>query len=76
MSGEVITEIPAPATGFGLDAYGPSVAWSTDSRFLVYESFEGGAISPETGVLVIHDTATNTTTKVPHSGDIGDIRIG
>ena len=75
VSGEVITEIPAPATGFGLDAWGASLAWSTDSRFLVYESFQGGAISPETGVLMIHDTATNTTTKIPHSGDVGDIRF-
>jgi hypothetical protein len=74
-SGEVITEIPAPATGFGLDAYGASLTWSTDSRFLVFESFGGEGISPETGVLMIHDTATNTTTKIPHSGDVGDIRV-
>ena len=75
VSGEIITEIPAPATGFGLDAWGASVAWSTDSRFLVYESFEGEVISPETGALMIHDTATNTTTKIPHSGDVADIRL-
>jgi len=75
VSGEVITEIPAPATGFGLDAWGASVAWSTDSRFLVYESFEGEFISPETGVLMIHDTATNTTTKISHSGDVGAIWV-
>jgi len=71
VSGEVITEIPGPA----LDPWGGSVAWSTDSRFLVYESFEGSPIGPETGVLVIHDTATNTTTKISHSGDVSDIRV-
>ena len=75
VSGEVITEIPAPATGFGLDAWGATLTWSTDSRFLVYESFEGEFISPETGVLMIHDTATNTTTKISHSGDVGAIWV-
>jgi hypothetical protein len=71
VSGEFFTEI----AGHGLDAWGASVAWSTDSRFLVYERFEGGIISPETGVLVIHDTATNTTTDISRSGDVADIRV-
>jgi hypothetical protein len=71
VSGEFITE----NTGHRLDPYGASVAWSTDSRFLVYERFERGVISPETGVLVIHDTPTNTTTDISRSGDVGDIRV-
>jgi hypothetical protein len=67
VSGEVITEIVGPA----LDGYGGSLAWSTDSRFLVYEELP----VPFSAVLVIHDTATNTTTKIPISGDVGDIRV-
>jgi hypothetical protein len=70
VSGEVITEIAGPP----LDGWGGSLAWSTDSRFLVYEAFHG-PISPGNVVLVIHDTATNTTTEIPLSGDVADIRV-
>ena len=70
VSGEVITEIAEPA----LDGWGPSLAWSTDSRFLVYEEIPLPADS-DTFVLVIHDTATNTTTKIPLSEDVHDIRV-
>jgi hypothetical protein len=70
VSGEVITEIGLD----GLDAYRASLAWSTDSRFLVYEELPFPQ-DPDKTLLVIHDTATNTTTKIPHSGDVGDIRV-
>jgi hypothetical protein len=75
VSGEVITEIAEPA----LDAWGPMLAWSTDSRFLVYKELPFPQ-DPDNAVLVnavlvIHDTATNTTTKIPLTQDVGDIRL-
>ena len=70
VSGEVITEIAEPA----LDAWGPMLAWSTDSRFLVYKELPFPQ-NPDNAVLVIHDTATNTTTKIPLTQDVGDIRL-
>jgi hypothetical protein len=72
VSGEVITEI----AGARLDPYGGSLAWSTDSRFLVYEEWGFPADSPHVALLWIHDTATNTTTKIPLSGDVSVIRLG
>ena len=70
VSGEIITEM----AGAALDGWGPSLAWSTDSRFLVYEEVPIPA-DPGTFLLVIHDTATNTTTKIPLSEDVHDIRV-
>jgi len=67
VSGEVITEIAEPA----LDGWGPTLAWSTDSRFLVYKEVP----RTDTAVLAIHDTATNTTTKIPLTEDVDDIRV-
>jgi hypothetical protein len=71
VSGEVITEIAEPA----LDGWGSTLAWSTDSRFLVYELVYEGVPSTDTAVLVIHDTVTNTTTKIPLSEYVDEIRV-
>ena len=63
-SGDVIAEIaePDPEVSDGV------LAWSTDSRFVVYQNWKPDA-------LVLHDTATDTTTIVPLSEFVDEIRI-
>ncbi|MEN8113486.1 MAG: hypothetical protein ABFS21_03775 [Actinomycetota bacterium] len=48
-----------------------AAVWSTDGRFLMYEPWN---FETETGALVIYDTITNTTTRVPLSEIIDEIR--
>jgi hypothetical protein len=63
-SGAIITEI----ANTELDvSWGTALTWSTDSRFLVYQS--------EPSTLVIHDTTTDTTTMIPLAETIAEIRV-
>lgn len=63
-SGAIITEIADTKLD---DPWGNALTWSTDSRFLVYQS--------EPSTLVIHDTATNATTMIPLAETIAEIRV-
>ena len=47
-----------------------TMAWSSDGRFLIYESWR-----PQTGKLVFYDTTTNTTTVIPISEIVDEIRV-
>ncbi len=49
-----------------------TMAWSSNGRFLVYESWRDES---ESGALVFYDTATNTTTTVPISEIVDEIRV-
>jgi len=48
-----------------------AMAWSRDSRFLLYELWNSDS---ERGGLVVYDTATNTTTRVPLAEIVDEIR--
>lgn len=48
-----------------------TMAWSTDSRFLLYELWD---FETETGALVFYDTATNATVRTPLSQIVDEIR--
>ena len=59
-----------------------SPVWSSDSRFVVYHSWEQTTalmegLDDETGTasLNFYDTATNTITMVPLDGFVDEIRI-
>ena len=64
-TGDAIAEFAEPGSEL------ITMAWSTNGRFLVYESwnFDSGP-----GALVFYDTATNTTTTVPLSEIVDEIR--
>lgn len=49
-----------------------TMAWSSDGRFLIYESWRD---QPQSGALVFYDTATNTTTSIPISEIVDEIRV-
>ncbi len=48
-----------------------TMAWSTDSRFLLYELWD---FETETGALVVYDTATNATVRTPLGQIVDEIR--
>jgi hypothetical protein len=64
ISGGVITEIANVKLD---DTWGSVFTWSTDGRFLIYQS--------EPSTLVIHDTTTDTTTMIPLAETIAEIRV-
>lgn len=53
------------------DAVVLAMAWSTDSRFLLYELWN---FETETGALVFYDTATDATFRTPLAEVIDEIR--
>lgn len=64
-SGRVLTEVAEA----GLDLVNSAWAWSTDSRFLLYQREVGGRWT-----LVLYDTFTDTTTEVPLLDVVDEIR--
>jgi hypothetical protein len=61
----VLTEV----ADAGLDLVNSAWAWSTDSRFLLYQREVGGRWT-----LVLYDTVTDTTTEVPLFDVVDEIR--
>ena len=55
-TGQPILEV----THHGFDVV--TMAWSTNSRFLLYEIWN---FDTETGELAVYDTATGATTRIP-----------
>ncbi|MEA2009567.1 MAG: hypothetical protein U9N78_02575 [Actinomycetota bacterium] len=64
VSVEIITEIANVKLD---DTWGKVLTWSTDGRFLIYQS--------EPSTLVIYDTTDDTTTMLPLAETIAEIRV-
>jgi hypothetical protein len=64
-TGSVVAEFAEPGSEL------ITMTWSSNGRFLVYESWN---FESESGALVFYDTATNTTTTVPLSEIVDEIR--
>jgi hypothetical protein len=65
-SGRVLAEVAEA----GLDLVDGAWAWSTNSRFLLYQRAAGNRWT-----LVFYDTATDTSTDIPLSDIVDEIRV-
>ena len=75
VSGDTVTEIPERGSGLLVTA----MEWSSDGRFLLYHSWDlpADGMWDDTGsaALGFYDTATNTTTLIPLTEFVDEIRI-
>lgn len=75
VSGDTVAEFPERDSGLVVTA----MEWSSDGRFLLYHSWDLPADTAEddagSATLGFYDTATNTTTLIPLSEFVDEIRI-